>query len=154
MQGDIFALVINNLSPAHPCPISTRNPPLPPLPVPIVPPAQKDAQLQIPTLNRWFSHSPSPFSSFPTLLNSLSDSFFLFHGSGLSRRTLTLSPSPFFVSPPFPLSFSLSLSLMGLRSAHPRSPLSLRPIVLSSSFYLAPLSLDASGLSRCTRTGT
>lgn len=138
---DILALVIDNhLSPAHPYfnPKSTLSPssrssPLRRRTRNYKFPQWTDNSLALSLSLLFISFTPS-FPSDPcNLLFPLSPL------SGLSRGTLTLPPS---------LSLSLSLFLTGPRFAYPRPWLSL---TLSLSRYLAPLSFDASGLSRCTR---
>lgn len=118
-RRDILALVIDNHLSPNASLFQPRNPPLPPLPVPIVPSAQKNAQLQIPTVNRRDGRFSLDSLSLSHLSLSLAPSFpsdpgnLLFPLSplaGLSRRTLAL-PS---------LSLFLSLFLTGPRFAYPR----------------------------------
>lgn len=148
MRGDIFAPVIDNhLSPAHPCSNSKSTPsPSSHSDRPLC--AEERAITNSHSEPAILSRSPSPFSSFPSLPRpppTPATSFSLFHRSGLSRRTLTLSPS---------LSLSFSLSHGSSIRTSSRPCLSYHSLSLSLFLSLAPLSLDASGLSRCTRTGT
>lgn len=150
MRGDIFAPVIDNhLSPAHPCSNSKSTPsPSSRSDRPLC--AEERAITNSHSEPAILSRSPPPFSTFPSLLRpppTPATSFSLFHRSGLSRRTLTLSPS-------LSLSFSLShgssirtsstLSLLSfslsLSFSQPRSSLArrIRPFSLYAHGYLIP----------------
>lgn len=145
MQGDIFVSLINNrLSPVYPC-FNAEIHPFPLFPFRSSPLRKRTRNYKFP---QWTDDSLALSLSFLFLSFTISFPsdpcnllFLLSPLSGLSRSTLTLSPS---------LSLSSSLSLSWVLDSHILDP-SFLSLSLSFVFSTSLLSLDASGLSRCTR---